>query len=272
MISFFRKRKHSEPNNAHVFVNTPEYVASYYDEWTPSYMDGFGEIFQSNQCDDIDEFFNYYIKSIGLKDGDKVIDAGCGVGGPAINIAKRKKVFVDALTISQEQVAIARQKISDAKLEDQIKVHQLDFHKMAAALPPESYDAIYFMESLVHSTAPKKVLEQCYTLLKREGVLYIKDLFAKTAFHPDEQKNIDKWVDHNNKAMFLNIIPKEEVLMMARELGYVLQFCKLIELPTNQDLGNAWSIKNNVMPDPSTWQPYLEWYEIKFYKPYYVHI
>ncbi len=260
-MNFFQKNK-----------NTAASIATYYDKWTPSYIDGFGEIFQSNQADNLDEFFNYYIKSIGLKEGDRVIDAGCGIAGPAINLAQRKKIFIDALTISQEQVAIANRKIKEAQLESQICVHKLDFHKMSSVLHAESYDVVYFMESLVHSSAPKAVLEQAYSLLKREGILYIKDLFKKTAYHPDERKTIDKWVKHNNKAMFLNIIPKEEILMMARDLGYVLEFCKLLEIPTNQNLGNAWAAKNEVMPDPSTWKPYLEWYEMKFIKPHYCHV
>lgn len=252
-------------------IDHAQEIALYYDEWTPKYMDGFGDIFQSNQADDLELFFKYYIQSIGLKEGDLVADAGCGIGGPAIHIAQHIDVHIDAVTISKEQVTIAQNKVKAANLSDRINILEADFHKMNSVLKQEHYDTVYFMESLVHSKTPKVALAQAYSLLKRTGTLYIKDLFKKTAYHPAEIEIIDKWVAHNNKAMYLNIIPKEEILMMARDLGFMLVFCKLIEIPTNQDLGNAWAAKNEVMPNPETWAPYLEWYEMKFVKPNFCH-
>lgn len=260
MLHLFKKKKdHSQK------------IAHYYDEWTPSYIEGFGDIFQSNQADDLDLFFKYYINSMGLKAGDLVLDAGCGIGGPAIHIARHIDVHIDGITISKEQVSIAQNKVKAAGLSDKINILEADYHKMSLVVQQDHYDAVYFMESLVHSVEPAIALAQAYALLKRTGTLYIKDLFKKTAYHPAEVETIDKWVAHNNAAMYLNIIPKEDILMMARELGFMLVFCKLIEIPTNQDLGNAWAAKNGVMTNPETWAPYLEWYEMKFIKPAFCH-
>ena len=115
----------------------------------------------------------------------------------------------------------------------------------------------------------EKAIQQAYELLRPDGILYIKDLYEKTPYNEDEKKGIKHWVDHNNEHIRLNIIKKEELLIILREQGFQLEFCQLMRIPTNQDLGNKFVVENGIMPDPiaNTLQPYLEWYEIKAIKP-----
>lgn len=248
---------------------TPQDVSDYYEEWTEKYMKGFGDFFQSKQAADLPTLTNYFISQMGVRAGMKIADAGCGIGGPAIQFAKALAVHIDALTISSKQVEIGRQRISSENLKGEVTITEMDFHHMADKLLNQSYDLVYFLESLVHSPNPPVAIEQAYKLLKPDGVIYIKDLYEKTAYSAEELPKIQHWVSHNNDKIKLNIIKKEDLLMMLRNQGFQLEFCQLMKIPTNQDLGNKFVVDYGIMPDPiaNSLPPYLEWYEIKAIKP-----
>ena len=244
-------------------------VEKYYEEWTARYIESFGHIFQSKMAESTEKLTNYYIEQMGLKENMKLLDAGCGVGGPAIEICKQINVLIDGITISQTQIDIANQNIIKAGLADNIHVYKIDFHNMGSSFAENTYDVIYFFESLVHSSEPKYVIEQAYKLLKPDGILYIKDLFEKTAYNKEDKKQIDFWVSHNNRSIKMNITKKEDLLIDLREIGFQLEFCQLMKIPTNQDKGNSFVVVNNIMPEMAQNKvtPYLEWYEIKVIKP-----
>src|SRR5262249_55548766 len=53
-----------------------------------------------------------------LGPGQRVLDIGCGVGGPALNIAAYSKAHVTGVNIVARQVEIARQRASERGLDD----------------------------------------------------------------------------------------------------------------------------------------------------------
>ena len=253
-------------NNKHL-ADASE-VKNYYENWTERYIQGFQNIFQSKKANTDNELVEYFCKQMQVENKMHLLDAGCGVCGPAILIAQQYDVKIDAVTISETQAKISQEKILEVNLQNKISVHCEDFHDLTF-LENEEYDIVYFMESLVHSNKPYVVIDEAYKKLKPDGIIYIKDLFEKTAYSKEELKGINYWVDYNNKKICLNIIKKEELLMILRNLGFQLEFCKLMEIPTNQDMGNRFVVENEIMPDPiiNSLPPYLEWYEIKAIKP-----
>ncbi|MCB0429224.1 MAG: class I SAM-dependent methyltransferase [Flavobacteriales bacterium] len=48
------------------------------------------------------------METAGIKDNERILDAGCGVGGAAIFVSERKKVKVTGITLSERQVGFAR--------------------------------------------------------------------------------------------------------------------------------------------------------------------
>jgi ubiquinone/menaquinone biosynthesis C-methylase UbiE len=243
-------------------------VSEYYEEWTDKYMSGFGEIFQSKQAISDEVLIDYFIEQMGVKDGMFLLDAGCGVCGPAIKIAKLKDVIIDAYTISPTQVKIGLEKIKNAGLTSKVHPFLGDFHHLKNA-PDNKYDLVYFLESLVHSHDPQSAIWEAKRVLKPDGIIYIKDLFEKTAYNLNEIEDIKKWVKHNNRNLALNIIKKEELLNILREAGFQLEFCQLMKIDTNQNKGNKFVTDFKIMPDPikNSLPAYLEWYEIKAIKP-----
>jgi ubiquinone/menaquinone biosynthesis C-methylase UbiE len=255
-------------NSIRKFFNPTLQVADYYEEWTERYVLGFGDIFQSKQAKNDEQLISYYIDQMGIRDGMRLLDAGCGVCGPAVKIAQSKDVVIDAYTLSLKQLEIAEKKVHEEGLKNQVNPRLGDFHHFNS-VPDNHYDIVYFMESLVHSSKPKSALIEAKRILKPDGVLYIKDLFEKTPYSVNEISAIKRWVKHNNKYLALNITKKENILKIARDLGFQLEFCQLMKIETNQDKGNKFVVDFNIMPDPikNSLPPYLEWYEIKLIKP-----
>ena len=62
-----------------------------------------------------------------LKPGQHVLDIGCGWGGLALFIAKAADVRVTGITLSTEQLAVARQRAADEGLEDRVDFRLVDY-------------------------------------------------------------------------------------------------------------------------------------------------
>jgi cyclopropane-fatty-acyl-phospholipid synthase len=70
--------------------------------------------------------------------GTKFLDVGCGWGSMALHAASHHGANVVGITLSQAQVDMARQRVAEAGLEDQIEVRLQDYR----TLKGEHFDAI----------------------------------------------------------------------------------------------------------------------------------
>ncbi|MBE0533555.1 MAG: class I SAM-dependent methyltransferase [Rhodospirillales bacterium] len=62
-----------------------------------------------------------------LRDGQKVLDIGCGWGGLALTLARRTKVEVTGLTLSTEQFQLAAQRAEENRLTKRVHFHLRDY-------------------------------------------------------------------------------------------------------------------------------------------------
>lgn len=65
-----------------------------------------------------------------LKPGDRLLDIGCGWGALVIHAAHRYGVHAHGVTLSPQQLELARQRIAQAGLEDRVKVELLDYRDL----------------------------------------------------------------------------------------------------------------------------------------------
>jgi ubiquinone/menaquinone biosynthesis C-methylase UbiE len=237
-------------------------VRRYYSEWTERYIKSFGDTFQANRPTDLKSYFEYLLKSIDIQKGFHVIDAGCGVGGPLFGLAKVVDAKFTGLNISPEQVEIANKRLSEEGVNN-VSFVECDFHKLGQEVLPETIDRVYFLESLVHSSDIKRVINEVHKALKPYGKIYIKDLFERVAVSKEDKAKILNSVKINNELFKLFIQPKEKLLWELREAGFKLDFCRQLEIETNQDVGNRFVIENGLVKHESDWHPYLEFYEIR---------
>jgi len=120
--------------------------------------------------------------ALNCPEGSTVLDAGCGVGHVALYMAKRGKFQVECIDVVAHHVDKAKMNIANAGMQGSITAQVGDYHHLEN-FPSASFDGIYTMETLVHSTAPLKVLREFLRLLKPGGHL---------ALHEYDHDDLDK--------------------------------------------------------------------------------
>jgi sterol 24-C-methyltransferase len=110
------------------------------------------------------------LEALRCPEGAKVLDAGCGVGHVALYMAQNGGFHVDCIDLTQHHVKKAAQNIRLAGADEQVSVRVGDYHDLHA-FEDSSFDGIYTMETLVHSTNPRKVLQEFLRVLKPGGRL-----------------------------------------------------------------------------------------------------
>mgnify|MGYP000503481057 CR=1 FL=1 len=74
---------------------------------------------------------DHVLKKLNLKPGEKVLDIGCGWGSLAIRAVEKYNVDVLGITLSEEQVEGAREKVSNKDLQNKIEIRKQDFRDLA---------------------------------------------------------------------------------------------------------------------------------------------
>jgi ubiquinone/menaquinone biosynthesis C-methylase UbiE len=243
-------------------------VARYYDEWHERYMAAFGDTFQSQRTEDLGELFHHIADQAELKPGMRVLDAGCGIAGPALWLARHRRVSVEALNVSPAQVAEARARVAAAGLSDRVVVTQGDFHRLGELYEPASFDAVLFLESLVHSDHPRVVLTGAFGVLKPGGVLYVKDLFQRAAIRDRaERRRVRRVIANVNRHFSLNVKGQRRFLAALSAAGFALEWLREPPLATQHDLGNAFVADNGIDIYEGPPVTFLDWLELKARRP-----
>lgn len=209
-----------------------EDVACYYDEWNDRYEAVFGDVFQHLKGADHAQLLDHVAEVAQITDGDRVLDAGCGICGPARYFARHFDVQIDAVTISPAQADRGRHLVAAESLQDRIRVHVGDFHHLDELVAPGSQDLVYFLEALVHAHDPRAVLRSAHRVLAPGGILYIKDFYRGRSSDPSEQRVIDECVEATNRICHLTIRNTEDVLAWVAEAGFVVEVSQALDLPT----------------------------------------
>jgi cyclopropane fatty-acyl-phospholipid synthase-like methyltransferase len=75
--------------------NSVEEVKRYYETWTDPYIESFGDFFQALQTKNPKDYIKYFIKKTGIRKDMMLLDAGCGIGGPATTLASLIRVNIE---------------------------------------------------------------------------------------------------------------------------------------------------------------------------------
>ena len=109
-------------------------VADFYDNWSEKFLT-LTDTFQGFRTEIIEDIHRYTIEAASLSDEDIILDAGCGVGGPAFYFAHYLKAQIYALTNSKDQIRI----INSRKVKEGNKnVHAVhgDYHELSKNFQP----------------------------------------------------------------------------------------------------------------------------------------
>jgi SAM-dependent methyltransferase len=209
-------------------------VGNFYDEHHEDFLEVYGEVIQAFRTKNITDLLNYQIGSIGFMPGQRVLDAGCGNGVPAIHFARHAQVEVSGITISKRQYEAALANTTAADLADRVTVVPGDYHELTKHFPAQAYDVVYFLESFGHSRAKRRLIDQCWEVLKPGGTLYIKDLFRRIPLKPEHKQRIEREIRKINEAYRYDVADLNAVLDELRGRGFILTWLKTIDFSLEQ--------------------------------------
>ena len=127
---------------------------------------------------------------VNLTSNDKVLDAGCGIGGSSIWIASNYKAKVVGVTLSPKQVKKAKQLAEANTVDEPVQFYARDY--LNTKFEDNSFDVIWVIESVCHANNKIDFLEEAYRLLRKGGRLIIADGFLiRNIKNNEEQKIID---------------------------------------------------------------------------------
>jgi ubiquinone/menaquinone biosynthesis C-methylase UbiE len=118
----------------------------------------------------------YLAELAGVTPGDRVLDAGCGVGGPAMAIARAvPDVVIDGVTVSEVQAVLARELIAEAGLADRVRVHVADFHQLP--FREGTFDVALYLEVTGYAPDRNSLYRESARVLRPGGTIYVKEVF-----------------------------------------------------------------------------------------------
>jgi len=154
--------------------NYTEVVNKYYDLATDFYEFGWGHSFHfaprhkwESLESSIERHELWLANRLGLTEGSKAIDIGCGVGGPLRNIATFSGAKIVGLNNNEYQITRARRIALDSGLEGQAAFLKGDFMKIP--IEDESFDAAYAIEATCHAPNRVGVYSEIFRVLKPGG-------------------------------------------------------------------------------------------------------
>jgi len=103
--------------------------------------------------------YNKLISLVKPRNGDRVLEIGCGWGGFAEHLAKNYNVKMDCITISKKQYEFTKQRIRKSKLGDKVKVMMMDYRELK-----NKYDIIVSIEMI--EAVGEKYLDKYFNIIK----------------------------------------------------------------------------------------------------------
>jgi tocopherol O-methyltransferase len=119
--------------------------------------------------------------------GERVLDAGCGVGGSSIWLAENRSAIVTGIALPPNQIIDCQKNTSRKKISN-INFQVADFTK--TPFESELFDVVWACESICHAEQKKDFYQEAFRLLKPGGRLVIAEYCRTTRPLPDAGESL----------------------------------------------------------------------------------
>jgi len=177
-------------------------VLAYYNLSTVFYEFGWGDcfhfaIFKPGETFDESILRHEYelVEKMKIQSGQSILDVGCGIGGPARNIASKTKCIVTGLNINTYQIGRAKTDTASRKLNNQVRFIIGDFCKMEFG--SETFDGCYAIESTCHAPKREDVYGEIFRVIKKGRYFAVYEWCLTDKYNPNDpnhqkiRKNIE---------------------------------------------------------------------------------
>ena len=202
-----------------------ELTRTYYDLATDFYEFGWGRSFhfapaaRGESLERAVVRYQHHLASrLGLEPGMHVLDAGCGVGGPMIEIARFSRSTITGLNVNGYQVARGRRHVAAAGMEELCSLTEGDF----TAMPFEdgTFDAAYALESACHAADRRDVFSEIHRVLVPGGCFAGSEWCLTDRYDPADpaHASVRRGIEKGNGLP--GLIPVHELEASLRDCGF----------------------------------------------------
>lgn len=156
---------------------TEDYLKYYQADWHHHMHYGFDRDLPKGG-NPTEHMVRYLARLAGLKAGERLLDAGCGVGGSSIFLAREFGLKCVGITLMENQARLARG-FAAGKGVGAARFTVNDFHM--PAFKAASFDVVWALESFDHAVDKRAWTAAMFGLLKPGGRLLIADGFRAAA-------------------------------------------------------------------------------------------
>ncbi|MEP6699847.1 MAG: methyltransferase domain-containing protein [Bacteroidota bacterium] len=132
------------------------------------------------------------MEAAAIKQSDKVLDAGCGVGGSSIFMASVLGCKVMGITLSQRQVQQATLNAEQKGVDNLTDFKVMDY--CVTHFPDSSFDVVWGCESICYADNKEKFIKEAFRVLRPGGRLVVADGFV-SEFSNNDNPVIRQWLD-----------------------------------------------------------------------------
>jgi cyclopropane fatty-acyl-phospholipid synthase-like methyltransferase len=126
-----------------------------------------------------------------IREGENILDAGCGVGGSSLWLAKEKNCTVKGISLNKRQIDKANALANAIGVHEKVSFEQKDYTDTFYAA--NSFDVVWAIESVCYADDKSDFLKEANRVLKPGGRLIIADFFKRKDLNPGETKRVRKW-------------------------------------------------------------------------------
>ena len=245
---------------------------SFFSEWLDKTLTYSSAVYENKSDSLEDAQKNKYQKLIDLlevKDGNKVLEIGCGWGGFSEYLAKNYNVTIDCITISKKQFEFTQKRINRSGLNNKVNVMFLDYRDLRS-----KYDKIASIEMI--EAVGEKYLDKYFETIKKsltpdgsaalQGITIRDDLFDR---YRNSEDFIQKYIFPGGflpSLKFMKLLIKKNNLSLLKVNSYPDDYAKTLAT-WRKNFFRAWG---NITPlgfDETfkrMWEFYLSYCEAGF--------
>lgn len=149
-------------------------------------------------------------RKLRLKPGERLLDIGCGWGGLAIYAAQRYGVDATGITLSEKQVALARQRIAEAGVADRCRVLLQDYREVPTEPPFDKLVSVGMFEHVGTKLLPL-YFAKAWALLKPGG-LFLNHGIGSMSSHVPRGSLLSRLLMRRNSFMNHYVFPDGELV------------------------------------------------------------
>ncbi len=154
---------------------------------------------------------------VGVKEGDKILDAGCGLGNSSIFLGKNYNVDVVGISIVPEHIEEARKNSKELK---NIEFSCADY--TSTGFSPETFDIVWALESVCHAGDKPAFLTEAHRVLRKGGKLVVCDGFLSKSKNEFSEKDKKIIFDFEKGFGHLKMVSLAEFEEDAKKVGFNL--------------------------------------------------